>query len=264
MIRVGLFVTCLVDLFRPSVGFAAVRLLEQAGCEVVVPAGQTCCGQPAWNAGDRDSARAIALGCLDAFRGVDVVVAPSGSCIGMLRQFPDVLGGTDPRHGEAESLAARSFELTEYLVDHCGFRPSAASARATVGPVTYHDSCAGLRECGIRDQPRALLAAAGVELLEMDAAETCCGFGGTFCIKYPDISRGMVDDKLASIDRAVGERTDAPTVIGGDLGCLLNIAGRLTRTGRTVHARHVVEILAGDDAVPAIGEPEHPDRERAQ
>lgn len=269
MPRVGLFVTCLVDLFRPSVGFASVRLLEAAGCEVVVPAGQTCCGQPAWNAGDRDSARAIALGCLDAFADVEAVVAPSGSCIGMLRQFPAVLGGTDPRHAEAESLAARAFELTEYLVDHCGYSPHAAApSAAALGPVTYHDSCAGLRECGIRDQPRALLAAAGVEVVEMDAAETCCGFGGTFCIKYPDISRGMVDDKLASIDRAFGgaaplDRTVAdqePTVVGGDLGCLLNIAGRLTRTGRRVHARHVAELLAGDDAVPAIGEPDAPNQ----
>ena len=260
MPRVGLFVTCLVDLFRPSVGFASVRLLEEAGCEVVVPSGQTCCGQPAWNAGDRASARAIALGCLDAFVDVDAVVAPSGSCIGMLRQFPEVLGGTDPRHGEAESLAARAFELTEYLVDHCGCSPRAAAPSAAAGPVTYHDSCAGLRECGIRAQPRTLLAAVGVELVEMDAAETCCGFGGTFCIKYPDISRGMVDDKLASIDRAVGERTGSPTVVGGDLGCLLNIAGRLTRTGRPIRARHVAELLVDADATPAIGEPDLPEQ----
>ncbi|HSG89538.1 MAG TPA: (Fe-S)-binding protein [Pseudomonadales bacterium] len=249
MRRVGLFVTCLVDFFRPSVGFASVRLLEAAGCEVVVPPGQTCCGQPAWNAGDRDSTRAIALAFLDAFAGVDAVVAPSGSCIGMLRQFPEVLGSTDARAAEAEALAARSFELTEFLVDHCGYSADVVSASA----VTYHDSCAGLRECGIKAQPRRLLADAGVEVVEMDAAEVCCGFGGTFCIKYPDISRGMVDEKLASIDRA-----GAATVVGGDLGCLLNIAGRVTRTGRTVHARHVAEVLAGDLSVPAIGEARAP------
>lgn len=247
--KVGLFVTCLVDFFRPSVGFAAVRLLEEAGCDVVVPPAQTCCGQPAWNAGDRDSARALALQFMDAFAGCETIVAPSGSCIGMLRQFPDVLGGTDPRHDEARALADRAFELTEYLVDHLGHRPPALAGGGEA--VTYHDSCAGLRECGIRDQPRSLLQAAGVPVREMEGAEVCCGFGGTFCLKYPDISRGMVDDKLAHIDAS-----GAGTLVGGDLGCLLNIAGRLTRTGRSVRARHVAEVLVGDRTTPAIGEPE--------
>jgi L-lactate dehydrogenase complex protein LldE len=245
--RVGLFATCLVDFFRPQTGFAAATLLERAGCEVIVPPGQTCCGQPAWNSGDRATTRALALGVLDAFADVDAVVAPSGSCIGMLRQFPDVLGGTDPRHGEAELLAARSFELCEYLVDQRGFSPERL---ADPGIVTYHDSCAGLRECGIKAQPRALLAAAGVELTEMDAAEVCCGFGGTFCVKYPDISAAMTDAKIASI-----ERSGAPEVVGGDLGCLLNIAGRLAREGRPVRARHLAEVLVADPS-PALGEGE--------
>lgn len=242
--RVGLFATCLVDLFRPQTGLAAAELLERAGCEVVVPRGQTCCGQPAWNSGDVATTRALALALLDAFADVDVVVAPSGSCIGMLRQFPEVLGGTDPRHGEAERLAARSFELFEYLVDQRGFEPERLE---TPPVVTYHDSCAGLRECGIKAQPRALLAAAGAELKEMDAAEVCCGFGGTFCVKYPDISAAMTDAKLASI-----ERSGAPLVTGGDLGCLLNIAGRLSREGRPVEVRHLAEVLA-EDVGPALG-----------
>ena len=243
--RVGLFATCLVDFFRPAIGFATAQLLESAGCEVVVPPTQTCCGQPAWNSGDRAGARALALGLLDAFADCDVVVAPSGSCIGMLRQFPDVLGSTDARRADAEALAARAFELSEYLVEHRGFAPQALP---DPGTVTYHDSCAGLRECGIKAQPRALLAAAGVTVQEMDEAEVCCGFGGTFCVKYPDISAAMVDDKLDSIARSA-----APVVVGGDLGCLLNIAGRLTRQGHPVRARHLAEVLV-DDAGPALGQ----------
>ncbi|MEE4297895.1 MAG: (Fe-S)-binding protein [Pseudomonadales bacterium] len=243
--RVGLFATCLVDLFRPQTGLAAAELLERAGCEVVVPKAQTCCGQPAWNSGDRATTRALALALIDAFADVDAVVAPSGSCIGMLRQFPDVLGATDPRQGDAEALAAKSFELFEYLVDERGYRPEPLADPPTV---TYHDSCAGLRECGIKGQPRALMAAAGVELKEMDAAEVCCGFGGTFCVKYPDISAAMTDAKVASI-----ERSGAPLVTGGDLGCLLNIVGRLTRDERTVQARHLAEVLVGDEG-PPLGE----------
>jgi len=245
--RVGLFATCLVDFFRPQTGLAAAELLERAGCEVVVPPAQTCCGQPAWNSGDRATTRALALALVDAFADVEAVVAPSGSCIGMLRQFPDVLGGTDPRHREAEALAAKSFELFEYLVDVRDYAPEALAEPPTV---TYHDSCAGLRECGIKAQPRALMAAAGVELKEMDAAEVCCGFGGTFCVKYPDISAAMTDAKVASI-----ERSGAPLVTGGDLGCLLNIVGRLTRDDRAVQARHLAEVLVGD-AGPPLGEGE--------
>lgn len=252
--RVGLFVTCLVDLFRPSVGFAAVRLLEDAGCEVVVPAAQTCCGQPAWNAGDRRTARDLALAVLDAFADVEYVVAPSGSCTGMLRQFPEVLGPGHPRRGEAEALAGRAFELTTFLVDVCAWTPlpgPGGEAPAGDAPVvTYHDACAGLRECGVKTQPRALLRAAGVHVEEMDRAEVCCGFGGTFCVKYPEISAAMADDKLASV-----ARTEAPLLVAGDLGCLLHLAGRLSREGSPVRARHVAELLAGTPTTSALGEP---------
>jgi L-lactate dehydrogenase complex protein LldE len=252
--RVGLFVTCLVDLFRPSVGFAAVRLLEDAGCEVVVPATQTCCGQPAWNAGDRRTARDLALAVLDAFADVEYVVAPSGSCTGMLRQFPEVLGPDHPRRDEAEALASRAFELTAFLVDVCAWTPlpgPGGEAPAAAAPVvSYHDACAGLRECGVKAQPRALLRAAGVVVEEMDRAEVCCGFGGTFCVKYPEISAAMADDKLSSL-----ARTEAPLLVAGDLGCLLHLAGRLSREGSPVRARHVAELLAGTPTAPALGEP---------
>ncbi len=240
--RVGLFVTCLVDFFRPEVGFASIRLLEAAGCDVVVPEVQTCCGQPAWNSGDRQGAEALAVAVIDAFTGLDAVVAPSGSCIGMLRQFPAVLGSAHARHDEAVTLAARAFELTSFLVDELSFEPAPVQA-SSASAVTYHDACSGLRELGIQAQPRALLAAAGIAVTEMDAATVCCGFGGTFCVKYPEISGGMVDDKLASI-----ERSGADTLVTGDLGCLLNIEGRLARLGGPVRALHVAEILAPEES----------------
>lgn len=237
--RVGLLVTCLVDLFRPQVGFASIRLLKAAGCDVLVPEVQTCCGQPGWNSGDRGSAQALALGIIDAFAGFDAVVAPSGSCIGMLRQYPAVLGESHPRHADAVALAGRCHELTSFLVDELGYR-AGLKAESGDGPVTYHDGCSGLRELGVRDQPRTLLAEAGVGIQEMDGAAVCCGFGGTFCVKYPEISGAMVDDKVASI-----ERSGASTVVAGDLGCLLNIEGRLARLGKPIRVRHVAEVLGG-------------------
>ena len=247
--RVGLFVTCLVDLFRPTVGFAAVALLERAGCEVVVPAAQTCCGQPAYNTGDRADAKAIAQGVIAAFEPFDATVAPSGSCAGMIkRHYPALFAGDPVWEERAERLAARTFELVSFLVDECGVTSVDASHR---GRVTYHDSCSSLRELGVRAQPRQLLAAVeGLELAELSAPEVCCGFGGTFCVKYPDISGRMVADKVSDI-----AATGAETVLAGDMGCLLNIAGRLAREGAAVKARHVAEVLAGMDDRPAIGEP---------
>jgi len=248
--RVALFVTCLVDLFRPTVGFAAVKLLEQAGCTVEVPRAQTCCGQPAYNSGDRADAKAIALRVLDTFEGYDHMVAPSGSCAGMIGvHYPELFADDPTVLPRIRDLAARSSELVSFLVDICGM--SAVSARWD-RTVTYHDACSGLRELGVKDQPRRLLASvAGMTLEELPGAETCCGFGGTFCIKYPDISDKMVADKEAEI-----VRTGAQAVLAGDLGCLLNIAGRLQRHGRPVEVRHVAEVLAGvaDDS-PAIGAP---------
>jgi L-lactate dehydrogenase complex protein LldE len=226
--RVALFVTCLVDLFRPTIGFAAVKLLEEAGCTVEVPRSQTCCGQPAYNSGDRADAKAIAMQVLDAFENYDHVVVPSGSCAGMIRRYYPELCAEDPAVLlRAEHLGARVWELVSFLVDICGMH--AVTARWD-REVTYHDACSGLRELGVKDQPRRLLASVGgLTLKEMPGAEVCCGFGGTFCVKYPDISDKIVSDKAAEI---VG--TGAEAVLAGDLGCLLNIAGKLHRRGRRV------------------------------
>ena len=246
-VRVGLFVTCLVDLFRPSVGIAAVRLLEDAGCTVEVPAAQTCCGQPAYNSGDNAGARAVARGLLDAFEGVEYVVAPSGSCAGMLRRHLPELFADDPElAGRARALAARSHELVSFLADVLGVE--AVDARFD-GRIAYHDSCSGLRELGVRDQPRRLLRTVrGAALAELAEPEACCGFGGTFCVKYPEISAAMVSGKLRDI-----AATGADTVLAGDLGCLLNMAGKASRDGIDIEFRHVAEALAGTDGAPAIG-----------
>jgi L-lactate dehydrogenase complex protein LldE len=251
--RVALFVTCLVDLHRPSVGFAAIALLEQAGCQVEVPRAQTCCGQPAYNSGDRVTARELAASILDAFGGYDYVVVPSGSCGGMLRQHMPHLFDDDPNlRARADALAAKTYELVSFLTDIRGMERVAATTTGTgTGTVTYHDSCAGLRELGIKQQPRKLLEAMGATIKEMAEPEICCGFGGTFCVKYPAISVHMVSNKTADI-----VATGAQTVLAGDLGCLLNIAGRLQREGHATKVRHIAEVLAGmTDDLPAIGEP---------
>ena len=246
-IRVGLFVTCLVDLIRPSVGFAAVKLLEDAGCTVEVPV-QTCCGQPAYNSGDRATTREIAEAVIAAFEGYQYVVAPSGSCAGMIRvHFPELFAGDPNWLPRASALAAKTYELTSFLVDVLKVE------RVDViyeGTATYHDACAGLRELGVRDQPRKLLASvAGLTLAEMRDADSCCGFGGTFCVKYPQISDAIVEKKAANV-----AATGAPMLLAGDLGCLMNMAGKLQRQGKKVAVRHVAEVLAGMSHEPAIGE----------
>jgi L-lactate dehydrogenase complex protein LldE len=247
--RVGVLVTCLVDLFRPSVGFAAVALLEQAGCTVEVPRAQTCCGQPAYNSGDKEDAKAIARQVIAAFAGYDYVVAPSGSCAGMVKvHYPQLFADEPERRAAAEELAARTWELVAFLVDVRGM--DAVAARWPMR-ATYHDACSGLRELGVKDQPRRLLASvAGLRLAELPGAEMCCGFGGTFCVKYPEISDKMVGDKAAEI-----AASGAAAVLAGDLGCLLNIAGKLARLGVRVEARHIAEVLAGMTDTPAIGAP---------
>jgi len=248
-VRVGLFVTCLVDLFRPAVGFAAVKLLEDAGCAVEVPRAQTCCGQPAYNSGDRADARAIAAQVIEAFAGFDYVVAPSGSCAGMIRvHYPALFGADEPMRARADDLARRTHELVSFLVDVRGVER--VTARHD-GAVAYHDGCSGLRELGVKAQPRRLLRSiAGLRLTELPDAESCCGFGGTFCVKYPAISDRMVAEKTAAV-----AGSGAATLLAGDLGCLMNMAGKLHREGRIVAVRHVAEVLAGMTDGPAIGEP---------
>jgi L-lactate dehydrogenase complex protein LldE len=244
---VGLFVTCLVDLFRPTVGLAAVKLLEAAGCRVEVPR-QTCCGQPAYNSGDRSDAIGLAQQAIAAFEGYDYVVAPSGSCAGMLKlHYPKLLADDPAWTARAEGFAAKVHELVAFLVDVRGMRSVEAEF---AGTVTYHDSCSSLREMGVAEQPRTLLrSVSGLSLAELRGTEECCGFGGTFCIKYPEISDAIARKKTAAI-----AATGAGTVLAGDLGCLLNIAGKLKREGSSVESRHVAEVLAGMTAAPGIGD----------
>jgi L-lactate dehydrogenase complex protein LldE len=246
--RVALFVTCLVDMFRPSVGFATVKLLRDAGCTVEVPRAQTCCGQPAWNSGDRETAKAIARQVIAAFEHYAYVVAPSGSCAATIaKDYAAMFDAADPWAARARDLGARTHEITAFLTDVLGVA-GVAQRLATI--VTYHDSCSGLRSLGVEAQPRRLLASVeGLELREMTDHDVCCGFGGTFCVKYPDISNVMAGDKT----RAIAD-TGADLVLAGDLGCLMNMAGKASREGRTFRARHVVEVLAGDVATPPIGE----------
>ena len=246
--RVGLFVTCLVDLFRPGIGFACVKLLEDAGCAVEVPAAQVCCGQPAFNSGDTDSTRRIARQTIEAFAGYDYVVGPSGSCMAtIIKDYPEILKD-DPEWAErARALAGRSHELMAFLTDVLKAPLPEASFD---GRATYHDSCSGLRSLGVKQQPRTLLSGVkGLTLTEMQDAEVCCGFGGTFCVKYPEISVKMVSDKIGNIDAS-----GADTLLGGDLGCLLNIAGRLKRLGKDVRVLHTAEVLAGMADRPGIGD----------
>jgi len=246
--RVGLFVTCLVDLIRPSVGFATAKLLQDAGCIVEVPP-QSCCGQPAFNSGDRATARDIAQRVIQAFAPYDYVVAPSGSCAGMLKvHYPELFRGDPNWQPRADALAERTYELVSFLVDVCGVDRVAARLEATA---TYHDSCSGLRELGVRDQPRRLLATVeGLRLAEMRDADVCCGFGGTFCVKYPEISNAIVGKKAAAV-----VATGADLLLAGDLGCLMNMAGKLQRDAANIEVRHVAEVLAGMTHDPAIGVP---------
>lgn len=244
--RVGLFVTCLVDFFRPSVAFAAIKLLEGAGCTIEVPTVQVCCGQPAYNSGDRLGTKAIARQVIDTFAPFDYVVAPSGSCAGMLRKHYPILFADDldvePR---ARQLAAKTYELVSFLTDVMNV--GAVHAEFD-GKVTYHDSCSGLRELGIDAQPRRLLETVkGLTLVEAEDRDVCCGFGGTFSVKYPDISNAMVSRKT-DLYKATG----ADVVLGGDLGCLMNIAGKLSRENAPMRVRHVAEVLAGITDAPPI------------
>lgn len=246
--RVGLFVTCLVDLFRPSIGLAAAILIERAGYTVEAPYAQTCCGQPAFNSGDRKNARAIARDVIETFSTFDHVVAPSGSCAGMIaKHFPELFSEGTLEYQQACALASKTHELVSFLVDVAGVETveSAFARRAT-----YHDSCSGLRELGVKDQPRRLLrSVTGLELVEMKDADVCCGFGGTFCVKYPDISNDMLEKKTANINESGAE-----VLLAGDLGCLMNMAGKLKRHGSRVEVRHVAEVLASDTARPGIGD----------
>jgi len=250
-LKVGLFVTCLVDLFRPSIGFAAVKLLQDAGCEVQVPCAQTCCGQPAYNSGDNQDARALAEQVIAAFEDYDYVVAPSGSCAGMLKlHYPTLFAGSAVWKGRADAFAGKVYELFSFLTEVCEYKNVAA---CYPGIVTYHDSCSGLRELGVQAQPRMLLSQVrDLTIEEMSDAQTCCGFGGSFCVKFPRISERMVANKARAV-----LASGADTLLGGDLGCLLNLAGHLKRAGSDIRVYHAAEVLADRiTGVPGLGDPQ--------
>lgn len=245
--RVGLFVTCLVDLFRPVVGLAAIKLIEDAGCAVETPMAQTCCGQPGYNAGDHKDARRAAEATIEAFEGFDSVVAPSGSCAGMLKKhYPGLFKDDADWEDRAAAFSAKVHELVSFLADVRGVADTAARLDGTA---TYHDGCSGLRELGIRAQPRALLENVdGLTLIELPGADACCGMGGSYCSRNPLISNAIAGEKASRI-----EASGADMLLAGDLGCLMSMAGRLRRQGSTVETRHVAEVLAGMTDAPPIG-----------
>ena len=245
--QVALFVTCLADMFRPQVGFAAAKLLEQAGCEVDVPL-QSCCGQPAYNGGDLRGAAGIARQVIATFERYPFIVAPSGSCAGMIRvHYPRLLGEDVAWAKRAEAVAAKTYELFSFLVNVRGCTSIAAQCRAAVA---YHDSCSSLRELGIKDEPRTLLnSVEGLRLCELNEPQACCGFGGFFSVKYPDVSARMADDKITD-----ASSTGANVLVGGDLGCLLHLSGRIARRGGKLAVRHAAELMADFTGEPAIGE----------
>ena len=239
--RVALFVTCLVDLMRPEIGFAAIKLLEHGGCEVVVPPEQTCCGQPAYNSGDRRTAHRLAERVLEQLEGYDYVVIPSGSCAGMIKvHYADLFSDDPGLKQRLTDISTRIYELTDFL--YSVLKLTSLPGRSA-GCVTYHDSCSGLRELGVSAQPRALLGKIpGIEIREMKNPGSCCGFGGTFALKYGNVSSAIVDEKISNI-----QSTGAQAVVLGDLGCMLNIEGRLRRLGDDkTQVLHVAQVLAGD------------------
>mgnify|MGYP003563289555 CR=1 FL=1 len=237
--HVTLFVQCLVDSLYPEVGEAMVALFNRLGISVRCPANQTCCGQPAFNAGHRKAAGAAARRFIQIFEDADVIVCPSGSCVAMVRHhYPELFKDDQKWLDRAAGVGRKTFELSQYLVDVLGIEDVGASYP---GKVTYHDSCHLLRGLGVADQPRRLIRnIRHAELVEMKAADRCCGFGGTFAVKYPDISVAMVDEKISNIIAS-----GADTVTGCDISCLMNIQGRLSRIGSPVKTMHLAQLLAG-------------------
>jgi L-lactate dehydrogenase complex protein LldE len=235
---------------RPRIGFAALQLLKEAGCHVEIPEQQTCCGQPAFNSGDTQQAAMLARRFIETYESFDFVVAPSGSCAATIRTHYEEALADDAHWAErARRLGARTFEITSFLVDVMGYVPEGRSLNATA---TYHDSCSGLRELGVFAQPRKLLGEVeGLDMRKLEGNDVCCGFGGTFCVKYPAISNAIVEDKAAAV-----ECTGADLLLGGDLGCLMNMAGKLSRREAKVRVLHTIEVLAGMGDGPAIGEEE--------
>jgi len=240
--KVSLFITCIVDQLYPQVGEAVVELLTRLGVEVTFNSEQTCCGQPAYNTGHRSEARAVALQMLALFerelRTSDYIVAPSGSCTAMVKKFyGELFAGEKQIQMRAAQVGNRLYELSQFLVEVLGVEDVGAVFN---GRVTYHDSCHLLRELGVSSAPRKLIrAVSGAQLVEMNGAEACCGFGGTFSVKYPEISVAMAAEKASNI-----ERSEADVVVACDASCLMQTAGLLSRRGATVRCLHIAELLA--------------------
>ena len=242
--RVTLFVQCVIDAMYPEVAEAMVRIFERLKIPVTYPVEQTCCGQPAFNSGYRTAAKKAARQTIEVFEKSPVIVCPSGSCVAMIRHHYAELFAEEPEWlFRAKAVAERTFELTEFLVDILQIPDLGA---AWHGRVTYHDSCHLLRTLGIRSQPRILLSRVrGLELVEMVDSDRCCGFGGTFSVKFPEISTAMVADKAANI-----LATGADTVVGCDMACLMNIEGFLSRNHHPVQVKHIAQILASEENYP--------------
>jgi L-lactate dehydrogenase complex protein LldE len=237
--RVSLFITCLVDQLWPTVGMSAVEVLRRAGCEVVFDERQTCCGQPAFNTGYRSEARRLAQRFIEIFEDSesDAVVSPSGSCTAMVHHFHELFPDDQRWRRRAEAVADRTHEFSSFLVNTLGVDDVGAGFR---GRVTWHDACHGLRDLNLHSEPRRLIRnVRGAEFIELPNADSCCGFGGTFSVKYPEISVAILDSKIEAIDKA-GVRA----VISGDASCLMQIGGRLTRKNSGVRAMHLAELLA--------------------
>ncbi|RMG87898.1 MAG: (Fe-S)-binding protein [Chloroflexi bacterium] len=236
---VSLFVTCLVDMIHPQTGISVVEILEHLGIEVRFPMAQTCCGQPAFNAGYWDEAREVARQFLQAFADAQVIVTPSGSCASLVRHYYPTLFEDEPEwHERAIWASSITWEFTEYLVDGLGITDLDAALPPT--RIALHDACHGLRLMGLKEQARQLLGAIdGVTLVELEEADRCCGFGGLFAVKMPEVSTAMLQRKLANI-----QQCEADIIATGDCGCMMQMNGGLTRSGQTACVRHVADILA--------------------
>lgn len=235
--RVSIFITCLADMFYPAVGESMVRLLHRYGCEVDLPEAQTCCGQPAFNSGYQDEAREVARQLIRAFEHSDYVVSPSGSCNGMVHHYYPHLFKDEPEWAaKAEAFIAKTYEFSQFMVHVLGVTDLGAEFSAKV---TYHPSCHGSRLLGIKDEPMALMEKVkGAQFVELPHKEDCCGFGGTFAVKMADMSEAMVCEKAKHV-----VATEAEVLVGTDMGCLMNIEGRLNKEGRPIRVMHLAQLL---------------------
>ena len=233
---VQIFIPCFVDQLYPQTAFNMIKVLEKAGCTVTYNDQQTCCGQPAFNAGFRAQSRDVCSKFIKDFAGTDYIVAPSASCVGFVRNYYPILFENSSNHNEVKALQARTFEFSEFLVNVLKIEDFGATLNAKA---TYHDSCAGLRECHIKSEPRRLLAKVrGLELVEMNDVETCCGFGGTFAVKFEPISVSMADQKVTN-----ASQTNAEYIISTDLSCLMHIEGYAKHKGVPIQTMHLADVL---------------------